>query len=132
MRFTAYALNVIVSVLPGSARRMIEIIGTDEFEQWYLALDDKDAEAVAFTVGLLEHKGVALGFPYSSDLKGAQMGHLQELRIQSRGHRLRALMRSTRSVRRCSCSAATRPAMIAFIDGSYARRAPVCGIPAHG
>ncbi len=66
---------------------MIEIEGTEEFEAWFLALPDKDAEAVARVIGLLEGKGVALGFPYSSDIKGSQA--LRELRVQSGGHRLR-------------------------------------------
>jgi hypothetical protein len=36
---------------------MIEIEGSEEFEDWFLALKDKDAEAVARVVGLLEEKG---------------------------------------------------------------------------
>jgi hypothetical protein len=66
---------------------MVEVEGTEEFETWFLALTDKDAEAVARVVGLLEEKGVTLGFPYSSDIKGAQA--LRELRVQSGGHLLR-------------------------------------------
>ncbi len=66
---------------------MAEVEGTKEFEAWFLALAGKDAEAVARVVGLLEEKGVTLGFPYSSEIKGSQA--LRELRVQSGGHPLR-------------------------------------------
>jgi hypothetical protein len=66
---------------------MVEVEGTEVFETWFMALSDKDAEAVARVVGLLEEKGVALGFPYSSGIKGSQV--LRELRIQSGGRPLR-------------------------------------------
>lgn len=66
---------------------MVEIEGTEEFEVWFLALTNKDAAAVARVVGFLEEKGVALGFPYSSEIKGSQP--LRELRVQSGGHPLR-------------------------------------------
>lgn len=48
---------------------------------------ERHAEAVARVVGLLEEKGVALGFPYSSEIKGSQA--IRELRAQSGRHRLR-------------------------------------------
>ncbi|HUO04517.1 MAG TPA: type II toxin-antitoxin system RelE/ParE family toxin [Candidatus Binataceae bacterium] len=66
---------------------MVEVEGTEEFEEWFLALYQKEAEAVARVVGLLEEKGVALGFPYTSEIKGAEA--LRELRVQSGGHPLR-------------------------------------------
>lgn len=66
---------------------MVEVEGTDEFESWFLALSETEALAVARVVGLLEEKGVALGFPYSSEIKGSQA--LRELRVQSGGHPLR-------------------------------------------
>jgi len=62
---------------------MVEVEGTEVFEAWFMALSEKDAEAVARVIGLLEEKGVALGFPYSSGIKGSQV--LRELRIQSGG-----------------------------------------------
>ncbi len=64
---------------------IVEIQGTEEFETWFLALSDKEAEAVTRVVGLLEEKGMALGFPYSSHIKGS----LRELRVQSGRHVLR-------------------------------------------
>ncbi|MGH7950136.1 MAG: type II toxin-antitoxin system RelE/ParE family toxin [Candidatus Binataceae bacterium] len=68
---------------------MTEVIGTGEFEEWYLALEERDAEAVAVAIGLLEEKGVTLGYPHSSDLKGTNLGELRELRVQSRGRAIR-------------------------------------------
>lgn len=66
---------------------MIEVLGTEEFEEWFLALSDKEAEAITRVIGLLEEKGVTLGFPYSSQIKGSQA--LRELRVQSGRHVLR-------------------------------------------
>jgi hypothetical protein len=69
------------------AASMVEVEGTEEFESWFLALTDRDAEAVARVIGLLEQKGVALGFPHTSEVKGSQA--IRELRIQSGGRPLR-------------------------------------------
>ncbi|MGO9265349.1 MAG: type II toxin-antitoxin system RelE/ParE family toxin [Candidatus Binataceae bacterium] len=66
---------------------MVEVEGTREFEAWFLALAAKEAEAIARVVGLLEEKGVALGFPHSSEIKGSHA--LRELRVQAGGHPLR-------------------------------------------
>jgi hypothetical protein len=64
-----------------------EIIVTDQFVDWYDSLDEKDADAVEFSVGLLEQYGVTLGAPHSSKVRGTD---LRELRIQSGGRPLRA------------------------------------------
>jgi hypothetical protein len=69
---------------------VVEVIGTGELEAWFLGLDDADAEAVVRGVGLLEAKGPALGFPYSSAIAGSRYA-LRELRIQSGGRPLRIL-----------------------------------------
>jgi hypothetical protein len=63
-----------------------EVIVTDQFRDWYRSLDDKDADAVEFSIGLLEQFGVALGAPHSSKIVGTA---LRELRIQSGGRPLR-------------------------------------------
>lgn len=70
--------------------RVIEVVGTDEFRDWFLGLDDAGAEAVVRVVGLLEAKGTALGFPYTSAITGSRYP-LRELRIQSGGRPLRVL-----------------------------------------
>ena len=49
---------------------MSEVIGTDEFEAWYLKLDASDTRAVDRLVDLLFERGVTLGAPYSSAIKG--------------------------------------------------------------
>lgn len=69
---------------------MVEVLGTSEFEEWFLGLSGADARAVARGVGLLEAKGLALGFPYSSALGGSRYA-LRELRVQSGGRPLRIL-----------------------------------------
>lgn len=66
-----------------------EIIYTDEFEAWFMALDETDDEAVSYLVGLLEQQWLALGHPYSSALAGTRYA-LRELRSQ-RGKPIRVL-----------------------------------------
>lgn len=67
---------------------MVEVLGTAEFEEWFLGLSRADARAVVRGVGLLEAKGLALGFPHSSALGGSRYA-LRELRVQSLGRPLR-------------------------------------------
>lgn len=67
---------------------MIEVVGTDEFQEWFLGLNDAEAEAVVRVVGLLEARGTALGFPYTSAITDSRYP-LRELRIQSGGRPLR-------------------------------------------
>src|SRR5437763_1857749 len=56
---TSYAL---VRILP----RMVEVLVTDEFSDWYMALAKTDSAAVDRVVGLLEVQGIQLGSPYTS------------------------------------------------------------------
>jgi hypothetical protein len=67
---------------------MAEVVGSEEFEEWFKALDDADTDAVARVVDMLEMQGPTLPFPYSSSIKGSRLA-LRELRIQSRGRPLR-------------------------------------------
>ena len=67
---------------------MVEVFGTDEFEDWFLGLNKSDTAAVIRVVGLLEVKGTDLGFPYTSSITGSRYP-LRELRIQSGGKPLR-------------------------------------------
>lgn len=68
--------------------RMVDVVGSDEFVEWFESLDDSDTDAVARVVDMLEMQGPTLPFPYSSAIKHAQMA-LRELRVQSRGRPLR-------------------------------------------
>jgi hypothetical protein len=67
---------------------MVEVVGTNEFEDWFLALEDADARAVTRAIDRLAEAGVALGHPYASEIKGTKQP-LRELRIQSQGRPLR-------------------------------------------
>jgi hypothetical protein len=67
---------------------MVEVVTTDEFASWYLALDVQATRAVDHCVGLLADRGVTLGFPFSSAIEGATFG-LRELRVQAGGRPLR-------------------------------------------
>lgn len=70
--------------------RMAEIIGTDEFEAWYLALSEEDVRAVDRLVGLLEAQGVQLGHPYSSALLNTKYA-IRELRHRGASNPIRIL-----------------------------------------
>ena len=78
---------------------VMEVLVTAEFKEWYHLLSDPDAEAVARVVDLLEAKGISLGFPYSSDIKGSKQ--LRELRVQSQGKPMRVSMPLTRKEMQC-------------------------------
>ncbi len=67
---------------------MTEVVATDEFHEWYESLDEADDAAVVRVIDLLEARGVRLGFPYSSELKGTSFA-LRELRTQAQGRPLR-------------------------------------------
>jgi hypothetical protein len=59
---------------------MAEVVGSEEFEEWFQALDDADTDAVARVVDMLEMQGPTLPFPYSSSIKGSRLA-LRELRM---------------------------------------------------
>ena len=67
---------------------VVEVVATDEFKDWWEALNDDDAVNVARIVDLLELQGTSLGFPYSSAIKKSRFP-LRELRVQSRGYPIR-------------------------------------------
>lgn len=65
-----------------------EVIYTDEFGVWFESLTLAEQDRVAFSVGLLEERGVTLPHPHSSSIKGASFA-LRELRTQADGEPLR-------------------------------------------
>jgi hypothetical protein len=69
---------------------MVEVVATDEFADWYRSISDRQADAVAVAVERLEQLGLALGFPYSSAVRGASFA-LRELRIKTGGRALRVM-----------------------------------------
>ncbi len=68
-----------------------EVEYTNEFEQWWETLTESEQIAVASSVGLLEARGPALGFPHSSGIERSRHGHMRELRSQEGGKPLRTL-----------------------------------------
>jgi len=67
---------------------VVEVIGTDEFGDWFVSLNESERGSVATVVDLLEMLGISLPFPYSSAIKGSKIA-MRELRIQSGGKPLR-------------------------------------------
>ena len=67
---------------------MVEVVATDEFAAWYGDLTDSVSDDVDVAVELLAARGLTLGHPYSSQIKGTSIA-LRELRIQSGGHPIR-------------------------------------------
>ena len=67
---------------------MVEVITTDEFNDWYAGIGDSEADSVAVAVERLEQLGVTLPFPHSSAIEGTKFP-LRELRIQSGGRPIR-------------------------------------------
>jgi hypothetical protein len=49
----------------------VEVIATDEFEEWFMALSPAPVSAVVDAVRVLAAVGVNLGYPRSSAIKGA-------------------------------------------------------------
>lgn len=68
---------------------MVEVVVTDQFRDWYEALDEGQADSVYQVVEMLRSQGVTLRFPFTSAIEGSKYA-LRELRIQSSGHPLRA------------------------------------------
>ena len=69
---------------------MIEVVVTDELTDWYTGLTSGDSEAVYERVELLKRKGLALGDPFTSAIKGAAFA-LREVKVQSGGRPIRIL-----------------------------------------
>jgi hypothetical protein len=68
---------------------MWEIEFTDEFEEWWSTLTDKEQSAIDADVKLLADFGSTLKFPYSSSIKTSKHGNMRELRSQCGGKPLR-------------------------------------------
>lgn len=64
---------------------------TDEFGSWWDGLTEAEQEDVTAYVTLLEKKGPALPFPYSSGIGGSRHAHMRELRVQHAGRPYRVL-----------------------------------------
>ena len=64
---------------------------TDEFGAWFDGneLNETDREALAESIGLLEHHGPTLGRPHADTVKGARHRNLKELRTRNKEKVLR-------------------------------------------
>jgi hypothetical protein len=62
-----------------------EVEYTDEFEGWWIALDESAQDAIDRSVQLLEARGPTLPFPHSSGINGSKHGHMRELRVHVGG-----------------------------------------------
>lgn len=58
---------------------------TDEFEEWWIELDEARQDAIDRVVGLLERLGPSLGRPYADTVKHSRHDNMKELRIQEGG-----------------------------------------------
>jgi len=77
-----------------------EIEYTDEFECWWDGLAEGEQASVEASVKLLGQFGPSLRFPHSSNICGARLGNLRELRVQHSGQPYRVLYAS--DPRRCA------------------------------
>lgn len=68
-----------------------EVEFTNEFEQWWVSLNEEEQESVTASVGLLEEMGVHLSFPHSSGINGSKHTQMRELRVQHKGEPYRIL-----------------------------------------
>lgn len=64
---------------------------TDEFYNWWETLTLAEQTSINTYVIMLEKKGTALPFPYSSGINGSKYSHMRELRVQHRGKPYRIL-----------------------------------------
>lgn len=63
---------------------------TDTFDHWFDRLDDTDRENVLASLLVLQETGPMLSRPYADTVKGSCHSNMKELRIQSKGHPIRA------------------------------------------
>ena len=64
---------------------------TDQFEEWWNALDAEAQEDIDVVVRVLESMGSALTRPYADTVKDSRHPNMRELRVQSQGRPLRIL-----------------------------------------
>lgn len=67
-----------------------QVLVTQEYEDWFDALNLYQKKAVRRVVGMLEIMGVTLPFPYSSAIKDTKYP-LRELRVKAKGDQIRVI-----------------------------------------
>jgi hypothetical protein len=83
------ASNIAYQLYCGGMAWEVEVTGM--FERWWNGLNESEREDVRATVGLLEARGPALPFPYSSAVVTSKYAQMRELRIQHKGRPYRVL-----------------------------------------
>ncbi|MEO9170384.1 MAG: type II toxin-antitoxin system RelE/ParE family toxin [Candidatus Baltobacteraceae bacterium] len=64
---------------------------TDQFGEWWDALDEDAQTSINAIVLVLEQLGPALTRPYADTVKGSRHTNMRELRVQHQGHPFRLL-----------------------------------------
>ena len=62
-----------------------EVEFTDEFGEWWDALNQDEQISAAVCVRLLQEKGPNLPFPHSSGINSSKHSQMRELRVQHKG-----------------------------------------------
>ncbi|MCL2660284.1 MAG: type II toxin-antitoxin system RelE/ParE family toxin [Acidobacteriaceae bacterium] len=70
---------------------MWDVEVSDEFGQWYTALNESERTSVATAVDMLAEHGPLLARPYADTLTGSRYLNMKELRIQHEGRPYRVL-----------------------------------------
>ena len=60
-----------------------EVTKSAEFESWWRGLREGEQDKVTAAVTRLQRKGVTLGDPWTSDVKGSKHGNMRELRVRT-------------------------------------------------
>ncbi|GHV26093.1 toxin RelE [Spirochaetia bacterium] len=68
---------------------MWEVEFTNDFEEWWDGLTEKEQEAVRSGVLLIKEFGPSLKFPFSTKVEQSRHGNMRELRTQQGGRPLR-------------------------------------------
>jgi hypothetical protein len=68
-----------------------EVEVSDEFREWYEALDAEEQDSVTWSVNLLQFRGPALGRPHVDSIQGSRHANMKELRVQHQGRPWRVL-----------------------------------------
>ncbi len=68
-----------------------EVVGTTEFEQWFLSLEDKPTMEVSAAIDELEARGPTLSRPTADKIKNSDFHNMKELRPKGAAKHCRIL-----------------------------------------
>ena len=58
-----------------------EVEFTDQFEDWWVSLTDREQESIVAAVEFLEERGPALGRPFVDSIKSSRHANMKELPV---------------------------------------------------